>query len=43
VSSLFPALCDPEATRRPAMRFGERALTYAEPAAATGKRALGDG
>ncbi|WP_055489888.1 acyl-CoA synthetase [Streptomyces sp. TP-A0356] len=34
--SLFPALTDPEAARRSALRFGERALTYAELAAAAG-------
>ncbi|OIJ90977.1 acyl-CoA synthetase [Streptomyces colonosanans] len=34
--SLFPALSDPGTTRRPALRFGERALTYAELAAAAG-------
>ncbi len=36
MSSLFPALTDPSAGRRPALRFGERALTYAELAAAAG-------
>jgi malonyl-CoA/methylmalonyl-CoA synthetase len=36
VSSLFPALTEPAAGRRPALRFGERALTYAELAAAAG-------
>ncbi|MCW7943507.1 acyl-CoA synthetase [Streptomyces hygroscopicus] len=36
MSSLFPALTDPGAARRPALRFGERALTYAELAAAAG-------
>ncbi|MEV6028156.1 acyl-CoA synthetase [Streptomyces sp. NPDC052036] len=34
--SLFPALTDPGAARRPALRFGERALTHAELAAAAG-------
>ncbi|MER6358871.1 acyl-CoA synthetase [Streptomyces sp. NPDC001634] len=36
MSSLFPALTDPSAGRRPALRFGARALTYAELAAAAG-------
>ncbi|MGW5233090.1 acyl-CoA synthetase [Streptomyces nodosus] len=36
MSSLFPALHDPSAGERPALRFGERALTYAELAAAVG-------
>ncbi|MGW4656655.1 acyl-CoA synthetase [Streptomyces sp. NPDC004279] len=36
MSSLFPALTGPSAGRRPALRFGERALTYAELAAAAG-------
>ncbi|MGW5660803.1 acyl-CoA synthetase [Streptomyces sp. NPDC003758] len=36
MSSLFPALSDPSAGRRPALRFGERALTYAELASAAG-------
>ncbi|MFC3576716.1 acyl-CoA synthetase [Streptomyces yaanensis] len=36
MSSLFPALTEPSAGRRPALRFGERALTYAELAAAAG-------
>ncbi|MGW9028355.1 acyl-CoA synthetase [Streptomyces sp. NPDC055722] len=34
--SLFPALTESSAGRRPALRFGERALTYAELAAAAG-------
>ncbi|MGV9563119.1 acyl-CoA synthetase [Streptomyces sp. NPDC003480] len=34
--SLFPALTDPAAARRPALRFGERALSHAELAAAAG-------
>ncbi|MGW3492193.1 acyl-CoA synthetase [Streptomyces sp. NPDC001020] len=34
--SLFPALSDPGAARRLALRFGERALTYEELAAAAG-------
>ncbi|MEV7366370.1 acyl-CoA synthetase [Streptomyces sp. NPDC007148] len=36
MSSLFPALTGPSAGRRPALRFGERTLTYAELAAAAG-------
>ncbi|GAA3772160.1 acyl-CoA synthetase [Streptomyces chiangmaiensis] len=36
MSSLFPALNEPSAGRRPALCFGERALTYAELAAAAG-------
>ncbi|MFD8031015.1 acyl-CoA synthetase [Streptomyces sp. NPDC059717] len=36
MSSLFPALTGPSAWRRPALRFGERTLTYAELAAAAG-------
>ncbi|MEU8586858.1 acyl-CoA synthetase [Streptomyces sp. NPDC048664] len=36
MSSLFPALSDPSAGPRPALRFGERALTYGELAAAAG-------
>ncbi|MCN9243654.1 acyl-CoA synthetase [Streptomyces sp. RY43-2] len=36
MSSLFPALSDPEAARRPALRFAERSLTYAELASAAG-------
>ncbi|MFI9646289.1 acyl-CoA synthetase [Streptomyces sp. NPDC052040] len=34
--SLFPVLTEPGAARRPALRFGERALTHAELAAAAG-------
>ncbi|MEU6648680.1 acyl-CoA synthetase [Streptomyces sp. NPDC046900] len=36
MSSLFPVLTESSAGRRPALRFGERALTYAELAAAAG-------
>ncbi len=36
MSSLFPALSGGAAERRPALRFGDRALTYAELAAAAG-------
>lgn len=36
MSSLFPALTEPSAGRRPALGFGERSLTYAELAAAAG-------
>ncbi|MFF4207993.1 acyl-CoA synthetase [Streptomyces sp. NPDC001796] len=36
MSSLFPTLSDPSAGRRPALRFGERGLTYAELASAAG-------
>ncbi|MEU7962172.1 acyl-CoA synthetase [Streptomyces sp. NPDC049097] len=36
MSTLFPALTEPSAGRRPALCFGERALTYAELAAAAG-------
>ncbi|MGW2550334.1 acyl-CoA synthetase [Streptomyces sp. NPDC001635] len=36
MSSLFPALTGPSAGRRPALRFGERTLTYGELAAAAG-------
>src|SRR3954466_8509514 len=44
VSPLFPALSDPSAGRRPALRFGERGLTYAELASAAGALAgrIGD-
>ncbi|MEV5983829.1 acyl-CoA synthetase [Streptomyces sp. NPDC052051] len=40
MSSLFPALSDPEAARRPALRFAERSLTYAELASAAGALAV---
>ncbi|MFI8091752.1 acyl-CoA synthetase [Streptomyces sp. NPDC086080] len=44
MSSLFPALTDaPPATDRPALRFGEHSLTYAELAAAAGAVAEGLG
>ncbi|WP_431987138.1 acyl-CoA synthetase [Streptomyces griseoflavus] len=36
MSSLFPALADPRAAHRPALRFGERSLTYGELAGAAG-------
>ncbi|MFC7989214.1 acyl-CoA synthetase [Streptomyces pilosus] len=36
MSSLFPALADARAARRPALRFGEHALTYGELAGAAG-------
>jgi malonyl-CoA/methylmalonyl-CoA synthetase len=36
VSSLFPALTGGSAAQRPALRFGDRALTYGELAAAAG-------
>ncbi|MEU9367989.1 acyl-CoA synthetase [Streptomyces avermitilis] len=39
MSSLFPALSGGAAERRPALRFGDRALTYAELAAAAGSLA----
>ncbi|MEV0688614.1 acyl-CoA synthetase [Streptomyces sp. NPDC050388] len=41
MSSLFPALIDAPAADRPALRFGERSLTYGELAAAAG--AVADG
>ncbi|MET7916224.1 acyl-CoA synthetase [Streptomyces avermitilis] len=39
MSSLFPALSGGAAERRPALRFGDRALTYAELATAAGSLA----
>ncbi len=36
MSSLFPALADARAAHRPALRFGERSLTYGELAGAAG-------
>ncbi|MBL3669950.1 acyl-CoA synthetase [Streptomyces sp. M2CJ-2] len=41
MSSLFPALTDAPAADRPALRFGERSLTYGELAAAAGAVAGG--
>ncbi|CAL9448768.1 acyl-CoA synthetase [Streptomyces griseomycini] len=41
--SLFPALTDGPAADRPALRFGERSLTYGELAAAAGAVAAGLG
>lgn len=41
MSSLFPALTDAPAVGRPALRFGERSLTYGELAAAAGAVAGG--
>lgn len=43
MSSLFPALTDASAADRPALRFGERSLTYGELAAAAGAVAAGLG
>ncbi|CAL9571596.1 acyl-CoA synthetase [Streptomyces sp. Tu 3180] len=43
MSSLFPALADGRAADRPALRFGERSLTYGELAAAAGAVAGGLG
>src|SRR5690348_14222281 len=39
VSSLFPALVSGSTARRPALRFGDRSLTYAELAASAGELA----
>lgn len=39
MSSLFPALVSGSTARRPALRFGERSLTYAELAASAGELA----
>lgn len=39
MSSLFPALVSGSTARRPALRFGDRSLTYAELAASAGELA----